>query len=140
MPIQALRAPIPATKALIGVMVAMFFASVLLGGGIGGSQDPEVLYALGAQDARSILEGQWWRLVTAIFLHAGPLHLLVNGFSLYNLGLFLEPTLGARRFLALFFVSGLVSGLATLAFVRDTLGVGASGAVFGLAGLLLATS
>lgn len=132
------RPPVPVTKALIGVMVAAFLLSVVVGGGMAGSEDARVLYRLGAQDATAIWRGEWWRLLTAVFLHAGPLHLLVNGFSLYNLGLFLEPTLGPRRFLTLFFVSGLVSGLATLVFVQDTLSVGASGAVFGLAGLLLA--
>ncbi len=134
----AVRPAIPVTKGLIAVMFATFALSIVIGGGIGGSEDPEVLYRIGAQHAGSIWSGQWWRLVTAIFLHAGPLHLLLNGFSLFNLGLFLEPTLGSRRFLVLFFASGLVSGLATLVFVTGTLSVGASGAVFGLAGLLLA--
>ncbi len=132
------RPAIPATKALIAVMVGTFVLSIAVGGGLAGSEDPRVLDDLGAQNANAIWRGEWWRLLTAIFLHAGPLHLLVNGFSLYNLGLAIEPTLGARRFLLLFFVSGLVSSLATLVFVQDRLSVGASGAVFGLAGLLLA--
>ncbi|HEX7128000.1 MAG TPA: rhomboid family intramembrane serine protease [Thermodesulfobacteriota bacterium] len=133
------RAPaVPATMALIAVMVATFLLSIVMGGGLEGSQDPDVLYRLGAQDAPSIWHGEWWRLVTAVFLHAGPVHLAANGFSLYVLGRVIEPTLGMPRYLVLFFVSGLVSGLATLVFVQDTLGVGASGAVFGLAGLLLA--
>ncbi len=129
-----LRPPPRATYALIGLMAAAFVASVLLGG----SRDPSVLYRLGAQDAESVWQGEWWRLLTSIFLHAGPVHLLANGLSLYALGQALEPPLGARRFLLLFFVSGVTASLATLVFVTDRLSVGASGAVFGLAGLLLA--
>lgn len=128
------RPPLRGTRTLIGVMVGAFVLSVVMGG----SMDPEVLYRLGAQDAESVWQGEWWRLVTSIFLHAGPVHLLFNGFSLYALGQTLEPPLGTRRFLVLFFVSGLTASLATLVFVTDVLSVGASGAVFGLAGLLLA--
>ncbi len=128
------RPSLPGTRLLVGVMVGAFVLAVLLGG----STDPEVLLRLGAQDAGRIWQGEWWRLVTSIFLHAGPVHLLFNGFSLYALGRILEPALGTRRFLVLFFVSGLTASLATLVFVTDVLSVGASGAVFGLAGLLLA--
>lgn len=119
-------------------MVATFVLSIVMGGGLEGSQDPDILYRLGAQHAPSIWRGQWWRLLTAVFLHAGPIHLAANGLSLYLLGRVIEPTLGVPRYLVLFLASGLVSGLATLVFVQETLGVGASGAVFGLAGLLLA--
>jgi rhomboid protease GluP len=129
-----LRSSPRATYALIGLMAAAFVASVILGG----SRDPSVLFRLGAQDAESVWEGEWWRLLTSIFLHAGPVHLLFNGVSLYVLGQALEPPLGVRRFLLLFFVSGVTASLATLVFVRDVLSVGASGAVFGLAGFLLA--
>lgn len=126
--------PLRATSALLGLMGAAFVASVLLGG----SMDPKVLYRLGAQDAESVWQGEWWRLLTSIFLHAGPAHLFANGVSLYALGRALEPPLGARRLLLLFFVSGVTASLATLVFVTEVLSVGASGAVFGLAGLLLA--
>lgn len=128
------RLPLRGTRLLIGVMAGMFVLSIFMGG----SMDPAVLYRLGAQDAESIWQGEWWRLFTSVFLHAGPVHLLFNGFSLYALGQILEPALGTRRFLVLFFVSGLTASLATLVFVTDVLSVGASGAVFGLAGLLLA--
>jgi rhomboid protease GluP len=121
---------------LIGIMVAAFAATVLMGGEVmwGGGE----LFEWGAQYAPAIWAGEWWRLVTAIFLHGGVIHLLVNSVSLLALGRVLEPTLGWRRYLVLFFVSGVVSGLASLVFVTDVPSVGASGAVFGLAGLLLA--
>ncbi|HWP35879.1 MAG TPA: rhomboid family intramembrane serine protease [Thermodesulfobacteriota bacterium] len=126
--------PMPVTRLLLAVLLGTFVASLVLGG----STDPEVLERLGAQDAARIWEGEWWRLFTSIVLHAGPLHLLVNGYSLYVLGRVLEPPLGSLRFLVLFVVSGLTASLATLVFVPEGLSVGASGAVFGLAGLLLA--
>ena len=130
------RPRIPVARALVGLMVGVFVADVLAGGDLMWGGGP--LLERGAQYAPAIWAGEWWRLGTAVFLHAGLLHLFVNSFSLLALGQVLEPALGSRRFLLLLVVSGLVSGLATLAFVTDLPSVGASGAVFGLAGLLLA--
>lgn len=91
-----------------------------------------------AQDGGQLLgvaEGQWYRLLTAAFLHAGLFHLLTNMFALIIVGPPLEAALGRSRFLALYVLSAL--GGSTLSFlVSDpgTLGVGASGAIFGLFG------
>jgi rhomboid protease GluP len=132
----SIRPSFPVTRVLVALMVLAFGATVALGGTTmwGGGR----LFELGALYAPAVWAGDWWRLLTWIFLHGGLLHLFVNSLSLVSLGRVIEPTLGAARFLVVFFLSGLVSGLATLAFVTDVPSVGASGAVFGLAGLLLA--
>ncbi len=82
-----------------------------------------------------VAEGQWYRLLTAAFLHGGLFHLLTNMFALITVGPQLEAVLGRSRFLALYVLSAL--GGSTLSFLVSTpgqLGVGASGAIFGLFG------
>lgn len=85
------------------------------------------------QPALIALDGQWYRLVTAMFLHASLLHLGFNMYVLFLLGPPLERVLGHGRFLTLFLVSGLGGSAASYAFSPlTTLSVGASGAIFGL--------
>jgi rhomboid protease GluP len=86
-----------------------------------------------------LIDGEWWRLVTALFLHAGLAHLVFNVLALYSLAPFVERSLGSLRFLLVYFGSG-VGGLAivtwaTYAFeLNDRIVVGASGAIMGLVG------
>ncbi len=94
------------------------------------------LYQFGAKDNASIAAGEYWRLLTAAFLHGGIVHLLVNSWSLYSLGTLLEPVLGRARFLGTYLVSALTGSLASWAF-NSAIGVGASGAIFGLLGTAL---
>jgi len=75
-----------------------------------------------------------WTLLTAIFLHSGLVHLLYNLFGLALFGSILENIIGSRRFLYLFFISGLVASIISLPFYTKVLG--ASGAVFGILGML----
>lgn len=91
------------------------------------------LYHYGAKDNAAITAGEYWRLLTVAFLHGGYLHLAVNSWSLFQLGSVLEPAIGRVRFLATYFVSAVTGGLASWAF-SPALGVGASGAIFGLMG------
>jgi membrane associated rhomboid family serine protease len=79
-----------------------------------------------------IAEGEYCRLVTAMFLHYGLLHLLLNMWALWILGRTLEGVLGPVRFLVLYFVSGLGGSVAAYLFTPASVGVGASGAIFGL--------
>ena len=98
------------------------------GGGIGGS----TLLQDGAVSRAEIADGEYWRLVTAGFLHAGFFHLLFNMLSLYILGGLLEPAVGKLRFGLIYFVS-LLAGLVRRADARaHAPTVGASGAIFGL--------
>ncbi len=75
-----------------------------------------------------------WTLVTSIFLHGDLLHLLYNGFGLAIFGLILENAIGTKKFVALFFASGIISGIVASFFYESTLG--ASGAIFGIIGSL----
>ena len=91
----------------------------------------------GAHDSVAILaRGEWWRLVTACFLHAGVIHILFNGMALIQLGPLIEQAFGPARFTILFVLTGIAGYLASLPFV--TYSVGASGAVFGLIGAAIA--
>jgi membrane associated rhomboid family serine protease len=84
----------------------------------------------------SVAAGEWYRLVTSGFLHAGLLHLGLNMYLLYLLGSSLEPALGRARFLAVYFTSLLCGSLGVILLQPEALTVGASGAVFGLMGAL----
>jgi membrane associated rhomboid family serine protease/antitoxin component YwqK of YwqJK toxin-antitoxin module len=84
------------------------------------------------------LDGQPWRIITCMFLHFGILHLAVNMYGLYSLGRFIEPGLGSLRFIILYFICGIVASIASLFYVSYTPGAGASGAIFGLCGYVIA--
>jgi membrane associated rhomboid family serine protease len=120
----------PATYVLIALNVVAFLAE--LAGGAGGfDASGSVINDFGVF-APQIADGEWYRIVTGAFLHAGPIHLLFNMFALYILGTFLEPALGPARFAALYVASMLAGSLGVVVLEPDTNSVGASGAVFGL--------
>jgi membrane associated rhomboid family serine protease len=120
----------PATYALLGLNVAAFLVEIAAGaGGFDASGKVIDNYSVFGP---GIADGEWYRVVTGAFLHAGPLHLLFNMFALYILGPFLEPSLGTRRFVALYFASLLMGSLGVILLEPDTRSVGASGAIFGL--------
>lgn len=82
--------------------------------------------------------GQWWRLLTNIFLHGGFMHLLSNMFGLLFVGLFIEPILGKTKYLVIYLATGILASCASIWWYEATVSVGASGAIFGLYGLFLA--
>ncbi|HYX24842.1 MAG TPA: rhomboid family intramembrane serine protease [Thermoanaerobaculia bacterium] len=128
-----LGARTPVTTFLLVAIAAVFLLETLRGG----STDPRVLLALGADYPPYVQQGQYWRLVTSMFLHIGVLHLLVNGWALYQLGGLFELLLGSGRLLLVYFVSGIVGSIASNLFTRS-LSAGASGAIFGVMGALIA--
>ena len=93
-----------------------------------------VLIAFGAKDNDLILQGQYWRFVTPIFLHANLLQVGLNMLNLAVLGVFLERLVGHIRFLLIYVTTGIVSIIASFYFMPQEISVGASGAVFGLVG------
>lgn len=93
-----------------------------------------VLIAFGAKDNDLILQGQYWRFVTPIFLHANLLHVGLNMLNLAVLGVFLERLVGHMRFLLIYMTTGIVSIIASFYFMPQEISVGASGAIFGLVG------
>jgi rhomboid protease GluP len=137
-PLRRVSLPLPlsrprATWVLLGLIVAAFLAETVAGG----STQPDVLIRLGAKFSPLIADGEYWRLFTSMFLHAGLLHLAFNGYALVAIGADLERLLGWRRFLTIYLLAGLLGSLASYA-LSDRLAVGASGAIFGLIGALAA--
>jgi len=104
-------------------------------GGVSG----EVLLRLGAKSAH-IFVGQWWRLVTAIFLHAGLLHVGFNLWCIFDLGPEVEALFSTPKFIVLYLTTGVVGFLLSLWWSPFGLSVGASGAILGLIGILIGVS
>lgn len=140
----------PATYTLIGINVAVFIAMVFYGHlwqHMSGSNplftefNARTLLNFGGSDAALVLQGQWWRLVTAAFVHAYLLHIALNMWCLWNLGVFGEPLLGRRGLICVYLLTGITGNMFSLAWAvlsgTDALVVGASGAVFGIAGILI---
>lgn len=102
--------------------------------------DPKAssLLAWGGNFKPLVMEGEYWRLITYMFLHGGLAHLLGNLFALLFVGLYLEPLLGKARYLSAYILTGIVAGLASMMMHGHSVGVGASGAIFGLYGVFLA--
>ena len=114
------------TYTLIGISVLVFIAQLVFGDRL-----TTWLVYFGP-----VTFSQPWRLVTALFAHVSPIHLLFNMYSLFILGRMLEPALGRARFAALYFISGLGGSIAVLVLAPDNVVLGASGAIFGLLGAL----
>lgn len=125
------------TPILIGICVLVFVAMLVAGVS---PFEPETsqLVTWGATYGPRTLNGEWWRLLSSMFVHIGFLHLLLNGVCLWQLGVLAEPLLGPRRFTALYILSGVGGGVLSLAIHPLVVAAGASGAIFGLAGASLA--
>jgi membrane associated rhomboid family serine protease len=125
------------TKLIVGLNVAVYVAELALGGGVYGLQS--TIYEKGVLWAPFVANGDYWRLLTAAFLHYGPFHLLLNMLGLYWFGSLLEQRLGSGRFLLIYVVSGLAGSAGALVLDPLKPTVGASGAIFGIlgAGLVL---
>ncbi len=123
---------------LLGLIGLFFVAETVLGG----STRTSVLIALGAQVNLLVWQGEAWRLLTAMFLHIGLMHLLFNSWALYSLGSEVEMFFGSFRFTVIYFYAGLFGGLAYYLLgpvhTATTVSAGASGAVFGIIGAELA--
>jgi membrane associated rhomboid family serine protease len=148
------------TRALIAVNVLVYLAELLQGSGVdatrGSIYQNGALLANGVKvgntlagvpahvpfpDLVGVAHGEWWRMVTAAFLHYGPFHLLLNMLALWWFGSMLEQRIGSGRFLAIYIVSGLAGSAGALMLNPTTPTVGASGAIFGIlgAGLVMET-
>jgi membrane associated rhomboid family serine protease len=127
------------TKALVAINVGVYAAELVTGGGVNGTGS--TIYLHGVLFGPLVEQGDWWRLLTAAFLHYGPVHLILNMVGLYWFGSLLEERIGSGRYLMLYLVSGLAGSAGALlwsnGFLTPT--VGASGAIFGIlgAGLVL---
>lgn len=137
---ERLKALAPVTWALwslMGMNVGIWLLTLALGAGVLQGQ-PETLLAWGGNSASEVQQGEWWRLLTAMFLHSGVLHVGMNMLGLWAAGVAVERIYGHRLFLLIYLGSGLVGSAASLHFsAQKMVSVGASGAVFGVAGALL---
>ncbi|MBT1539018.1 rhomboid family intramembrane serine protease [Ralstonia solanacearum] len=125
------------TYALIVLNVLAWLVTLMLGGNP--LQTPiSVLFNLGGNAAFEVQHGEWWRLLSATFLHAGVLHLAINMAGLYATGIAVERIYGPAAYLLIYLGAGLLGSALSLSFAaQHAIGVGASGAVFGVAGAWL---
>jgi rhomboid protease GluP len=124
----------------VGINCAVYVAMVIHGVSANHPTQGELIQ-FGANSVQKVLvDGEWWRLLTAAFVHIGFLHLATNMWCLWNLGLLGEPLLGPAGLLAVYVLTGVAGNLLSTVVNSanlDMVGAGASGAVFGLAGVLI---
>lgn len=132
--IRGSRSAPAATRAILIILVAIFGIQMVFG-----STGTVSLVNLGALQPYLVASGEWWRLFTAMFLHASLLHIAFNGYALFLFGSMVENIFGWRRFVGIYLITGFLASITTYAFGRlDIVGVGASGAIFGVFGSFVA--
>jgi rhomboid protease GluP len=129
-------ASFPITIGLIAAS-ALVFAFMVLRGVSPFNPTPQQAISFGADFGPLTLNGQWWRLVTSMFVHFGIIHIALNMWCLWNLGCAAEALMGRFSYLLAYFVSGIFSSIASVYWHPMAAGAGASGAIFGLAGVLV---
>ena len=127
----------PATYVLIGINIAVYLLMTLRGVSWWNPTAEQILHWGANRGANEILYGQWWRLLTATFVHVGIIHIGTNMWCLWNLGLLGEPLLGAPGMIAVYVLTGSAGNLLSSGVNPGVVGAGASGAVFGIAGILI---
>lgn len=132
------RTPWPVITPAIVLLNVFVFIRMLFGEG--SLSDPDTLLAWGGSFGPRTTNGEWWRLFTSLFVHAGPLHLLTDIAGLAIVGLMLERLVGHFAFATVYLGAGIFAGLASLSADPMAVTVGSSGAIFGLYGLLLASA
>jgi rhomboid protease GluP len=127
----------PVTHFLLLANCVVFLSMLLFGAGLGHSNSG-VQLQWGANFGPATQDGQWWRLVSALFIHFGVLHLLLNMWALWDIGRLVERLFGSRRFALIYLGSGVVGNLLSLVVQgNQAISGGASGAIFSLYGALL---
>ncbi len=136
-PAETLAQPsFPITIILVAASVLVFVVMVLSGVSAF-APTPQQAIAFGADFGPLTLGGQWWRLVSSMFVHFGFIHLGLNMWCLWNLGRAAERLLGRFSYLLAYFASGIFGSIASVYWHPKSAGAGASGAIFGLAGVLV---
>lgn len=126
------------TYAIIGINVLVFILMAVNGAGI---FEPNgfVHIRWGSNYTPLTLSGDWWRLVTNIFIHFGIIHLIMNMYCFYTIGIYLEPMLGKARYISGYLCTGILASLVSLWWHKEGVNsAGASGAIFGMYGIFLA--
>ncbi len=120
-----------ATYVLMGISILGYLFQIVTGGGGLSNASGPMIYDYGLFGP-SVAAGEWYRLITSTFLHAGIMHLAFNMFALYITGNLLEPAIGRMRFVSIYIASMLAGSLGVMVLEPNALSIGASGAVFGL--------
>jgi len=125
------------TKLILTINILLFLLTVIM------SQKilwfpPEVLVVMGANYGPYTVSGEWWRMLTSVFLHAGFIHLLFNSVILYQIGNLLEAMLERWLYITLYLTTGIWASASSLLFNYGVVSIGASGAIFGLYGFFAA--
>ena len=137
-PLKLFMASAPVTTAIIAVN-AMLLGVMVATGVSPFSPQTQDLWKWGADFGPLTINGQWWRILTNVFVHVGLWHLAVNMWALWNLGMLAERIFGRYLYLYIYLFCGLCGSLASLAWHPWITSAGASGAIFGLAGALIVT-
>jgi membrane associated rhomboid family serine protease len=124
------------TPIIMGVNILVFLAMVLAGLGVASFRTSDLLN-WGANYSLLVRQGQWFRLVTSMFVHGGLFHLAMNTYGLLFAGLFLESMLGTGKFAFAYLFTGITASIVSILVHPNTVTLGASGAIFGLYGVLL---
>ena len=131
----------PGTYFLLAINIGVYLWMVFHGVDPRDPSDRALLH-YGANNTWYVLHGEWYRLLTATFVHVGLIHLATNMWCLWNLGILGEPLLGPWGMVAVYMITGIAGNLLSMAWDILTrymigIGAGASGAVFGIAGILI---
>jgi rhomboid protease GluP len=124
----------------INILLFVLMALIEIRNGAGAeaffkSASGSVLAGIGALYPGALAQGEWWRLVTWNFLHIGLMHLAFNSIALYQIGPQVEEVFGSAKFIFIYLATGIAAGIASLV-ISPSFTAGASGAVFGLIGLM----
>lgn len=125
------------TQILLGANVAVYLAMAIGSGSLMDFPSHSLLF--GANYGPYTLTGQWWRLLSYMFMHGGILHIAFNMWCLWDLGALCESLYGRVTYAAIYLITGAAAGLTSVAWNPGVLSVGASGAIFGLAGAMIAS-
>lgn len=128
----------PVTLLLIGINVGIFLFTILTGMDIWWGNGTQLLHCGANYWPLTIHHQEYWRLLSSMFLHAGLWHLFTNMLGLFIGGFFLEPVLRSLRYSGAYIITGLLSDYVSIWFHKSAVGVGASGAIFGIYGVFLA--
>jgi membrane associated rhomboid family serine protease/Flp pilus assembly protein TadD len=136
---QRTQSTISLTQVLFGANIAVFLAMALSSRTLASDFPLQDAISFGANYGPYTLSGQWWRIFTYMFLHSGIWHIVFNMWCLWDLGALCEQLYGRWTYLCIYLITGIAGGLASVAWNPGVLSVGASGAIFGLAGALAAS-
>ena len=125
------------TPAILALNIAIFIGMCL---GTGALSEPATLIAWGGSVGPQTTNGEWWRLVTSLFVHAGVLRLLANVIGFVSVGFMLERLVGPVAFGVTYIAAGVMAGVVELSAHQIDVNTGASGAIFGVYGLLVAST